>query len=60
MDKKEIFEKVPVQKAVFSMALPTILSMIVMILYNMADPFFVGQRIIRCMSPLCRWHLRYF
>lgn len=37
MDKKEIFEKAPVHKAVFSMALPTILSMIVIILYNMAD-----------------------
>lgn len=43
MDKKEIFEKAPVHKAVFNMALPTILSMIVMILYNMADTFFVGQ-----------------
>lgn len=43
MDKKEIFEKAPVHKAVVSMALPTILSMIVMILYNMADTFFVGQ-----------------
>lgn len=43
MDKKEIFEKAPVHKAVFSMALPTILSMIVIILYNMADTFFVGQ-----------------
>ena len=43
MDKKEIFEKAPVHKAVFSMALPTILSMIVIILYNMANTFFVGQ-----------------
>lgn len=44
MDRKEIFENAPVHKAVFSMALPTILSMIVIILYNMADTFFVGGR----------------
>lgn len=43
MDKTEIFEKAPVHKAVINMAVPTILSMIVIILYNMADTFFVGQ-----------------
>lgn len=43
MDKTELLEKAPVHKAVISMAGPTILSMIVIILYNMADTFFVGQ-----------------
>lgn len=43
MDKTELFEKVPVHKAVINMAGPTILSMIVIIFYNMADTFFVGQ-----------------
>lgn len=43
MDKTELFEKAPIHKAVVNMAVPTILSMIVIILYNMADTFFVGQ-----------------
>lgn len=43
MEKTELLEKAPVHKAVISMAGPTILSMIVIILYNMADTFFVGQ-----------------
>lgn len=40
---KEVFENYPVPKALATMALPTILSMIVLIFYNMADTFFVGQ-----------------
>lgn len=40
---QDIFEKVPVPKAVFTLALPTVLSMLVTIIYNMADTFFVGQ-----------------
>lgn len=43
MDKTELFEKMPIHKAVASMAIPNILSMLVMIIYNMADTFFVGQ-----------------
>lgn len=39
----EIFERAPVPKAVFNFALPTVLSMIVTVLYNMVDAFFVGQ-----------------
>lgn len=40
---QDIFEKAPIPKAVATMALPTILSMLVTIFYNMADTFFVGQ-----------------
>lgn len=40
---QDIFEKVPVPKAVFTLAIPTVLSMLVTIIYNMADTFFVGQ-----------------
>jgi putative MATE family efflux protein len=43
MNSKEIFEKAPVPKAVFTLAVPTVLSMLVTIIYNMADTFFVGQ-----------------
>lgn len=39
----DLFESAPVQKAVFSLAIPTVLSMIVSVFYNMVDTFFVGQ-----------------
>ncbi len=41
--KEDIFKTAPVPKAVATMALPTVLSMLVTIFYNMADTFFVGQ-----------------
>jgi len=40
---QEVFEKYPIPKAVMTMALPTVLSMLVTVFYNMADTFFVGQ-----------------
>lgn len=40
---KELFEDSPVPKAVMSMAIPTIISMLVVVIYNMADTFFIGQ-----------------
>lgn len=40
---KQLFEDAPVPKAVFTMAIPMILSMLVVVIYNMADTFFVGQ-----------------
>lgn len=42
-DTKELFEKMPVQKAVITLVLPTILSQIITVIYNMADTFFIGQ-----------------
>lgn len=39
----EIFENASIPKAVFTMALPTVASMIVSVFYNMVDIFFVGQ-----------------
>ena len=39
----DIFEKVPVPKAVATMAIPTMISMLVVVIYNMADTFFIGQ-----------------
>ncbi len=38
----DIFENAPVPKAVLTFAVPTVLSMIVSVLYNMVDSFFVG------------------
>lgn len=39
----DVFENAPVPKAVLKLALPTVLSMIVSVFYNMVDTFFVGQ-----------------
>ncbi len=40
---RELFEKAPVPKAVAVMAVPTIITMLVVVIYNMADTFFIGQ-----------------
>lgn len=42
-NKVELFEKVSVPKAVAQLAVPTILSSLVMVLYNLADTYFVGM-----------------
>lgn len=41
--KTELFERVPVPNAVMRLAVPTILSSLVMVLYNLADTYFVGM-----------------
>lgn len=41
--KNDLFEKYPIPKAVMTLAIPTMLSMLVTIVYNMADTYFVGQ-----------------
>ncbi|MGV8906063.1 MAG: MATE family efflux transporter [Acetobacterium sp.] len=41
--KNELFEKYSILRAVLTLAIPTMLSMLVTIIYNMADIFFVGQ-----------------
>lgn len=40
---KILFEKSPVKKAVMQMAIPTIITSLVVVIYNMADTYFVGQ-----------------
>ncbi len=40
---RELFENAPVPKAVAVMAVPTMISMLVVVIYNMADTFFIGQ-----------------
>jgi len=40
---KEVFENMSIPKAVATMAIPTIISMIVTMAYNMADTYFIGQ-----------------
>ena len=41
-NKEELFESYPVPKAVATLAIPTIAASIVMVIYNLADTFFVG------------------
>ena len=42
-EKIELFEYIPVSKSVIKLALPMILSSLTVIIYNMADTFFVGM-----------------
>ena len=39
----EIFRDAPVSKAVISNVIPSIISMIMVLIYNLADTFFIGQ-----------------
>ena len=41
--KTELFEKVPVPHALASMAVPTIISQLVNLVYNVVDTFFIGR-----------------
>ncbi len=44
MNSKDfLFKDMPVKKAVISLAVPTVLSQIITLVYNMADTFFIGQ-----------------
>lgn len=40
--KVDLFERMPIPKAVASLCIPTVISSLVMIIYNLADTFFVG------------------
>ena len=41
--KTELFENTPIPRAVMTLAVPTVLSSLVMVLYNLADTYFVGM-----------------
>lgn len=41
--EKELFETVSVPRAVATLAIPTIISQVVTMIYNLADTFFIGQ-----------------
>lgn len=43
LEEKELFETAPVHKAVMALAIPSIISQIVSIIYNLADTFYIGQ-----------------
>ncbi len=42
-DNDYLFREMPVRRAVLSLAVPTVISQIITVIYNMADTFFIGQ-----------------
>ena len=42
-DKIDIFENKPIVSALASMAIPTIISQLITLVYNVADMWFIGQ-----------------
>ena len=41
--KIELFERMPIRKAALTLIVPTVISQLVMLVYNMADTWFIGQ-----------------
>ena len=41
--KKELFETMPVARALFKMAVPTVISQLINLIYNMVDTIYIGQ-----------------
>lgn len=41
--REDLFQNAPISKSVFQMAVPTVISSLVLVIYNMADTFFIGQ-----------------
>ena len=37
-----VFEQYPIVRAVLALAVPTVISQIILVIYNMADTFFIG------------------
>lgn len=42
-DKTELFAHMPVPKALYTLAIPTIISQLINLIYNMIDAFFIGR-----------------
>lgn len=42
-ENKELFETLPVPKALATLAIPTIVSQLITMVYNLADTFFIGR-----------------
>ena len=39
----ELFERAPIHRAVLALAVPTVISQLITVVYNVADTFFIGQ-----------------
>lgn len=42
-EKTKLFETTPIAKAVMTLSVPTVISSLVMVIYNLADTYFVGM-----------------
>ena len=42
-NNREVFEKMPVPRALATLAIPTIISQLITMIYNLADTFFIGM-----------------
>ena len=42
-NNRQLFEETPILKAVVALEVPTVISQLITVVYNMADTFFVGQ-----------------
>ena len=42
-EKTEIFETMPIRRAAMTLVIPTVISQLVMLVYNMADTWYIGQ-----------------
>ena len=42
-EKKELFENTPVTKAILILSVPTVISQLISVIYNIADTFYVGR-----------------
>lgn len=40
---KELFEEMPIPKALATMAVPTVIGQLIILIYNLADTFFIGR-----------------
>ena len=47
--REEMFETMPVPRAVWTMVLPAVISQLIVLIYNMADTFFIGRTNDPCM-----------
>ncbi len=43
VNKRELFASVPVPKALYTMAIPTVISQMINLIYNMVDAFYIGR-----------------
>lgn len=43
VSKQDLFERIPIPKALATMAIPTIISQLINLIYNMVDAFFIGR-----------------
>ena len=43
LKEKDIFENMPVRKAALTLAVPTVISQLIVLIYNLDDTWFIGQ-----------------